>query len=83
MKVSSRVDISIETYWDQENRDKISTKTSSTGKGMERREANTSINLKNRHTVFVSDESINHILIRSLMSMALINPIMNRTCGAI
>ena len=50
---------------------------------MERREANTSINLKNRHTVFVSDESINHILIRSLMSMALINPIMNRTCGAI
>ena len=44
VKVSNRTDRRIGTAWDQDIRNKISKKTSSTDEVMERRETNTSIN---------------------------------------
>ena len=42
--------------WDQESRKKTSAKTSSTSKVIERREANTPINLMKVYTMFMINE---------------------------
>ena len=45
----------------QENRNKISTEMSLTGEGMERREANTSIDLTKVHKMLMLNESSNYL----------------------
>ena len=56
MKFSSRVDRSIGTEWDQDNRNKTSTKKSSSGEGMDRREANTTTNFTKVQTILMFNE---------------------------
>ena len=53
VQVSSKVYKSIETLWDQYDRNKTSTKISSTNKLMERTDENTSIDFKKWHTLLV------------------------------
>ena len=65
--------------WDQENRNKKITKMSSTGEGMDRREENTSINLRKVCTIIMFNEASTEILLHSVRSMKVINPLMNRT----
>ena len=60
----------------------LKSKKSSTGKGMERREANTPINWAKGHTKIILNKAIPYLWILSDRSMTLINPL-NRTCGAI
>ena len=63
VKFSSRADIGIGTGWDQWNRKKTSTKTSSTGKVKDRREANTPINWINGCKMSMVHEASPHLWI--------------------
>ena len=58
-------------------------KTSSTGEGMVRREANTPINLTKGHTMLMFNKVSPCLRMISEKSTAAINPLMNRTRGAL
>ena len=83
-QISSRSDTEIGTWSDQCNRNKTSTKTSSTDKIKDRREANSWINWKFGRTMLMFHEASPRIWIIPGKPMTLIKSLVFiRSCGAI